>query len=193
MEASDLLLTRYSSLRLSDPAPSGRTLEKILSSAVRAPDHGRLRPWRFILIDGDSRKRFGDLLADTLLRKHADVTEETLAREREKAFRAPLIIVVAAVCKPTAKIPVIEQVLSAATAAQNIMLATFAEGFGAMWKTGDAAYDDQVKTALGLSTSDAIVGFLYLGTDSAGPPTLPRPKWQDFVRKWDAPAASADD
>jgi nitroreductase len=189
MDASDLLLKRYSAMKLSDPAPSGEALERILSSAVRAPDHGRLRPWRFILIDGDRRRQFGDLLADSLRRRRADVPDDALNRERDKALRAPLIIVVAAACNPAAKIPVIEQILAAGAAAENIMLAAFAEGFGAMWKTGDAAYDNDVKTALGLAPGDAIVGFLYIGTDSTGPSPLPHPSWRDFVRQWSAPSS----
>ncbi|WP_329715780.1 nitroreductase [Vineibacter terrae] len=190
MHASDLLLNRYSAMKLSDPAPAAEALERILSSAVRAPDHGRLRPWRFILIDGDRRLQFGDLLADSLRRRRPDAPEDALNRERGKALRAPLIIVVAAACNPAAKIPVIEQILAAGAAAQNIMLAVFAEGFGAMWKTGDAAYDDDVKTALGLAAGDAIVGFLYVGTDSTGPSPLPQPSWRDFVRPWGgAPSA----
>ena len=106
-----------------------------------------------------------------------------LSRERAKALRAPLIIVVAArtqVCK----IPQIEQVLAVAAAAQNIMLAAHALGFGAMWKTGDPAYDDSVKSALGLETTDSIVGFLYLGTaDGTSLPAV-RPLPEQFVTEW---------
>src|SRR4029077_10223919 len=135
-------------------------LELIFSSAARAPDHGRLRPWRFVVVRGGARTLFGELLADHLRRTHAQASEETLQRERLKAFRAPLIVVVAARCNPAVKIPVIEQTLSAGAAAHAMMLAGFVLVFNAMWKTGAAAYDPTVKQALGLEPDDAIVGFL---------------------------------
>jgi nitroreductase len=184
MQAIDALLQRRSARALSEPAPDDSALELIFESAARAPDHGRLRPWRFIVIQGAGRGRLGDLLSEHLRRSHASVTEETLQRERQKAFRAPLIVVVAAICNPAVKIPVIEQILSAGAAAQNMMLAASALGFNAMWKTGALAYDDTAKAALGLEPKDAIVGFLYLGTDASGPGSLPRPSWRDLVRHW---------
>jgi nitroreductase len=112
---------------------------------VHAPDHGRLRPWRFVVIDTAARAAFGDVLAAHLQRTHASLTEETLQRERQKAYRAPMIIVVAAHTTSGVKIPVIEQLLSAAAAAQAILLAAAALGFNGMWKTGAPAYDETVK------------------------------------------------
>lgn len=186
MQAIDALLERRSAKTLTDPAPEGGTLELLLECAARAPDHGRLRPWRFILIRGAARERLGELLADQLRRRLPDASTEALQRERQKALRAPLIIVVAAVCHAVARIPAVEQMLAAGAAAQNIMLAAPALGFGAMWKTGDAAYDDTVKFALGLAAADAIVGFLYLGTAPEGgvPPPVRTP-WQDRVSYWE--------
>ena len=184
MQAIDALLQRRSAKALLEPAPDEGTLALIFASAVRAPDHGRLRPWRFIVIQGAGRARFGDLLAEHVRRSHGTVTEETLQRERQKAFRSPLIIVVAAICNPAVKIPVIEQTLSAGAAAHNIMLAALALGFNAMWKTGDAAYDDAVKAALGLERKDAIVGFLYVGTDASEPRVSPSRSWHDLIQHW---------
>ena len=184
MQAIDALLQRRSAKALLEPAPDEGTLALIFASAVRAPDHGRLRPWRFIVIQGAGRARFGDLLAEHVRRSHGAVTEETLQRERQKAFRSPLIIVVAAICNPAVKIPVIEQTLSAGAAAHSIMLAALALGFNAMWKTGDAAYDDAVKAALGLERKDAIVGFLYVGTDASEPRVSPSRSWHDLIQHW---------
>ena len=93
-------------------------------------------------------------------------------------------MVVAAICTPGGKIPVIEQILAAGAAAQNIMLAAQSLGFNSMWKTGGPAYDEQVKTALGLEAKDAIVGFMYLGTDASKPDAAPRPAYRDLVRLW---------
>jgi nitroreductase len=183
MQAIDALLTRRSARALTDPAPDTGALELIFSAAARAPDHGRLRPWRFVIVRGAARERFGALLADQLRRMHPQTGEESLQRERLKALRAPLILVVAAHCDPAAKIPVIEQTLSAGAAAHAMMLAAFALGFNAMWKTGAAAYDATVKQALGLEPADAIVGFLYLGTESGERAPAARSEWRDRVRE----------
>jgi nitroreductase len=184
MKAIDALLHRRSARALKDPAPDAAALELILESAARAPDHGRLRPWSFIVIRGAGRARFGELLAAHMQRTHAAVTESALEREREKAFRAPVIIVVAAICNTFVKIPIVEQVLAAGAAAQNIMLASFALGFNAMWRTGTAAYDEELKSALGLESKDTVVGFIYLGTEVAGGPPQRQP-CHYRVQYWD--------
>jgi nitroreductase len=192
MDTLETLLGRQSPVKLTDPAPLGAALDRIIEAGARAPDHGKLRPWRFVIIEGRGRAAFGDLLAETLARREPGVPGPLLEKEREKAMRAPLIIAVAARVQPEhPKIPVIEQVLSAGAAAQNMILAAHALGFGAMWKTGAPAYDDAVKTALGLVPTDQIVGFLYLGTiEMAGPP-LRRPDPASFVVRWQGePAVS---
>jgi nitroreductase len=186
MQAIDALLTRRSARALTEPAPDAGALELILASAARAPDHGRLRPWRFVLIRSGARARFGELLADHLRRAHASASEDTLQRERLKALRAPLIVVVAARCNPAVKIPVIEQVLSAGAAAHAMMLAAHALGFNSMWKTGGPAYDAAVKVALGLAAEDAIVGFMYLGTESGERAAEPPVPWRELVSEFAA-------
>src|SRR5215472_136976 len=149
MQAIDALVMRRSASSLTEPAPDAGALELIFASAVRAPDHGRLRPWRFLVVRGEARARFGELLAGHLARTQPAATPESLQRERDKAFRAPLIIVVAAHVNEAVKIPPpIEQSLSAGIAAGNIMLAALALGYNAMWKTGGAAYDPQVRRSL---------------------------------------------
>jgi nitroreductase len=184
MDALELLHTRESAVRLQEPAPDESALAAIFKSATRAPDHGRLRPWRFVVIRGDARGRFGDVMAESLKSRLPDATPEMLTRERGKVLRAPLIVAVAARIQTGGKIPEIEQILSAGAAAQNIMLAAHALGYGAMWKTGEPAYDVRVKEALGLLASDAIVGFLYLGTRSGGAAPGARPAPEDFVTEW---------
>jgi nitroreductase len=153
----------------------------MFACATRAPDHGRLRPWRFVVVRSEARGRFGELLADHLRRAHPQVSAETLERERLKAFRAPLIVVVAAHCNPEVKVPVIEQTLSAAAAIHAMMLAALALGFNGMWKTGSPAYDPVVKSALGLEAADDIVGFLYLGSERERVPAVAG-EWRDLVR-----------
>ena len=186
MDAIDLLLHRRSAKTLAEPGPDEGALTLLLESAARAPDHGRLRPWRFIVIRGPGRERLGRLMAEQLKRTRPTATLEAIERERQKAFRSPLVIAVAAVGDPTAKVPVIEQVLCAGAAAQNILLAARALGFGAVWKTGAAAYDETVKAALGLDGKDAIVGFVYIGTETpvdAAPPA--GGAWRDRMSFWD--------
>ncbi|HQT76421.1 MAG: hypothetical protein B7Z80_16780 [Rhodospirillales bacterium 20-64-7] len=184
MDALELLLTRESALKLVSPGPSAAELDRIFASAVRAPDHGRLRPWHFVLIHEDQRGQFGDLMAASLRRRMPTASETELQRERDKAFRAPVIVAVAAKLRKDHKIPEVEQIASAAAAAQTIMLAVPALGYGAVWKTGAPAYDPTVKAALGLAPDDAIIGFLYIGTRAGGPSPLPRPDAGDFVTSW---------
>jgi nitroreductase len=191
MDALQVLTSRRSPPKLIDPAPTDAQLSEILAAAIRAPDHGRLRPWRFILLRGAARERLGAVLAAALKARAPDVPEDVLARERQKPLRAPLMVVVAASLVEGHKIQVIEQVLAAGAAAQNLVLAAHAMGFGAMWRTGDPAYDPQVKAALGLASGDAIVGFMYLGTPQGRPAIPPNePGVAEFVREWSgAPAA----
>lgn len=188
MQAIDALLTRRSARALTEPAPDAGALELIFASAVRAPDHGRVRPWRFVVVRGAARQRFGGLLADHLQRTHPQTGAESLQRERAKALRAPLIVVVAARCNAQVKVPVSEQLLATAAAAHAIMLAANALGFGAMWKTGAAAYDPAVRAGLGLLPEDAIVGFIYLGTAAEGAQAAPAPpdSWRDLVQEFSA-------
>ena len=184
MDALDALTTRRSPAQFAEPAPDDETLAEILRAAMRAPDHGKLKPWRFIVLRGDALKRFGDVMVEAMKRREPNVPENMLERERAKPLRAPLIVVLAAAIKEGHKIPVIEQMLAAGAAAQNVMVAAHALGYGAAWKTGDCAYDNFVKETLGLAPSDAIVGFLYLGTPLTMPATLPPPEIKDFVRNW---------
>src|SRR6185369_10939369 len=165
MEAMELLRTRYSASKLGASPPSKEAVEAMLEAAAHAPDHGRLQPWRLILIEGDARRAFGETLAESLARRNPVAGDEAMAREREKALRAPLIVVVATRCDRAAKIPVVEQCIAAGCAAHSLMLAAFAQGLGAFWRTGEAAYDEAVKAAFGIGSDDLIIGFIYVGID----------------------------
>jgi len=171
MDVLSALETRSSARKLAAPGPTREHLEQILRAGANAPDHGRLRPWRFIVMSGAACVRLGEVMAETLAAQRPDATPEQLATERSKALRAPTIIAVAA--KITlGKIPEIEQVLSTGAAVENMFLAARALGYGVMWKTGDAAYNATVKQYLGLVPQDPIVAFLYIGTlTTAGGPT----------------------
>jgi nitroreductase len=184
MDALDALNTRRSPNQFAEPAPDDETLSQILGAAMHAPDHGKLKPWRFITLRGEARNRFGEVMVDAMKRREPNVPENMQERERAKPLRAPLIVVLAAAIKEGHKIPVVEQLLAAGAAAQNIMVAAHALGYGAAWKTGEPAYDDHVKEALGLAPSDAIVGFLYLGTAAVMPQAMAQADLKDYVRAW---------
>ncbi|MDB5807937.1 MAG: nitroreductase [Betaproteobacteria bacterium] len=184
MDAMKLLLERASAVKVQEPGPKKEELDAILRSALRAPDHGRLRPWHFIVITGEARARFGNLLAESLRIREPAATPEMLERERHKALRAPAIVVVVARVKPGDKIPDVEQIVSAGAAAEHIMLAAQALAYGAMWRTGAPAYDERVKEGLGLRTDDVIIGFIHIGTPAVVPPELARPQLDDCVTRW---------
>jgi nitroreductase len=183
MDALAALTTRISPAALDVPGPSADALDTILKAAVAAPDHGRMQPWRFILIDGVAREKFGVLLAEALQRREPAAPVGKLDAERKKALRAPLIVVVAAAVQPGAKVPEVEQVVAVGAAAQNMLVAAHALGYGGFWRTGANAYDAAMKRALGLAESDVIVGFLYLGTTK----TPGQPRQNDIAsvtRRW---------
>jgi nitroreductase len=163
MDSLEALTTRATAKTYGDTAPTKEHLATVLEAAVRAPDHGRLRPWRFMLIEGDQRRQFGEMLAASARRRVPGLSDGDLQRERDKALRAPLIIVVACRIVPGTKVPAIEQILAAGAAAQNILLALHSLGYVAAWKTGEAAYDTEVKKALGFAADDHLVGFIYTG------------------------------
>jgi len=182
----DLLMaieTRASALKLGEPGPDAKDLERILKAAARAPDHGKLAPWRFLILEGAGRHVLGEAMAAAKRSKSPQATEPDLDMEREKALRAPLIIVASArITDRGDKIPAIEQIVAVGAAIENMILASNMLGYGTMWKTGPAAYDPGVKAALGLDAAEEIVGFVYIGTTVT--PGKPRaPELDGIVRR----------
>ena len=163
MQNIEFLMSRFSSGKLRAPAPKGEVLQNMLVAAQRVPDHAQLKPWRFIVIAEPQREKLGNVFVQAL-RQKGDPTSEDIARAQAQPLRAPLIIAVVASLTENAKVPVIEQQLSAGCAAYAILLAAQAQGFGGMWRTGAMAYDAVVKKGLGLAVNEEITGFLYLGT-----------------------------
>ncbi len=165
------ITNRTSARQLALPSPTRGHIASIIQAGMSAPDHGRLQPWRFIVLEGAARGILGEAMAESLRSRTPDASPARIDAERNKPNRAPTIIVVAARITP-GKIPEVEQLLAVGAATQNMCLAAQALRFGTMWKTGAAAYDSTVKHALGLREDDHIVAFLYLGTVAL--PGVPR-------------------
>ncbi len=180
MDALIALQTRTASPRLIEPAPADADLDQILKAGLRAPDHGMLRPWRFLIVEGEARRKLGQLFVDCLQPNTPEQTEKLV----NSPMRAPMIIVCIAAIKDSPKAPPVEQICSMAAAIQNMQVAIHALNFGAIWKTGEDAYNPAVKTALGLQASDVIVGYLYVGTPTTRERVVPDLKIADFVQHW---------
>jgi len=163
MDAITALQNRVSAPRLTDKAPDEATLDAICRCALRAADHGLLRPWRFLLIRGQSRHRLGELFIQASLQDSPDLTAAEQESTGNKALRAPLIIVGITSPKDHPKVPVLEQQQSTAAAMQNIINAAYALNVGAIWRTGSMATHPVVRTGLGLAPGEEITGFIYLG------------------------------
>jgi nitroreductase len=164
MELFAALQTRASAGRLTEPGPDALHLDMLLEAAARAPDHGRLRPWRLIVLKDAVREAFTAAAAEAKRARLPSMTPEQLAAEREKMNRSPAIVVVGcAVNREQTKVPEIEQVVAVGAAAENLFLAAHDLGYGVMWKTGAAAYDPAVKATVGLRPDDHIVAIMHLG------------------------------
>ena len=179
--ALDLLLTRRSgsAKAMKEPGPSKKQLADILKAGARAPDHGKLFPWRFILFEGDGRKRFGKILAEVL--EAEGERPKHIEEESERFLRAPLVIGVIAAPRELIKIPVWEQELSAGAVCQNILIAATASGFVANWLSEWYAYHPAVKERLGLKPGERIAGFIYIGTAKDELEERPRPEMEKIV------------
>lgn len=188
--ALDSLLSRHSAQALQDPAPDGAALDAILAAGLRAPDHGRLRPWRFVVIAGAARSAFADLAVAALQARQPDAPESEAVRMRGKLLTPPLIVALGAHIVPDHKIPEIEQMMAVAAAAMNMLTAAHALGYGGKWVTGPNAYDPAVAAGLGLAAPDRLAGFLYLGTPGAAAAAITRPAVADHRTDWQGAAAA---
>jgi nitroreductase len=161
MDLFTAIETRASAGRVSAPGPTSEDLARILAAAGRAPDHGRMKPWHLVVLEGAVRERFAAAAAEAKRRRTASMSDEQLAAEREKMLRSPTLV---CTVRENPKVPEIEQVVAAGAAAENLFLAAHDLGYGVMWKTGAAAYDADVKAVVGLKATDHIVAIMHLGT-----------------------------
>jgi len=168
MSALEFLSQRYSCARLSEPGPNPQQIEQLLSVALRAPDHGGLQPWQFIVMTGAGRERLGALFAKAVTANGGD--QDKITKAQNMPLRAPCVIAVICKYQEHAKVPWIEQVQSAGCSLFSMQQAAQSMGYGGIWRTGDLARDELVRSELGLSAEDELVGYLYLGTENANHP-----------------------
>ena len=184
-DALKLMQTRRSP-RIPDlgpPGPSATEIDTLLSVASRVPDHGKLTPWRFLVIEGDAKKKIAAAWLPILRKTHPEATEEQVAKEPARFAECPLVIAVISRAEPHPKIPEWEQILSAGAACMSLVLAAHALGYGANWVTGWAAYDRGCLDLLGLAPGERVAGLIHIGTPKAAQEERPRPPLSTIVTR----------
>jgi nitroreductase len=169
---------------MGEPGPTAEEVMQILKLAVRAPDHGKLAPWRFILFEGDFRRVFGEKIALRWRELHPQSSDETLEHWRKFFLRAPTVLALVSRAAPHPKIPEWEQQLSAGAVGQNILLAAAALGVGCQWNTDWCAYDEAIAREMKLDRHERIAGFFYLGTPTEPLEDRPRPDPSALLTRW---------
>jgi nitroreductase len=186
--ALSLLETRRSGKprELVAPGPSGDELERILTIAMRTPDHGKIAPWRFVLVQPNQRQQLADLLARALPEHDPDASSAHYAKALEFAHQAPVMIVLISSPIQGHKIPVWEQELSCGAVAMNLLQATHAMGYVGGWITGWQAYSPRVTRAF-CDNGERIAGFIFLGSPANPLEERPRPALVDHLAEWQPP------
>lgn len=169
---------------LRGPEPDTATLERLVELALRVPDHGKLEPWRVLLLRGAPRAAFADWLLERRAQMQPAPGEAVLAKEREKFGTAPVVLVVIARIESTERIPEIEQLMSGGAVCFAMLLAAEALGLGAQWLTGWPAYDAAVAGHLGLGAHERILGFIHVGQRGEEPPERLRPQLAERLAEW---------
>ncbi|MCA0901262.1 nitroreductase family protein [Microbulbifer agarilyticus] len=183
MDALDALHNRVSVGLLTEPAPNADQRQSIFRAALRAADHGNLRPWRFLVVEGPARARLGEIYLEATENKEA-LSEAQQERILAMPLRAPLVIVAITQLQEHPKVPLNEQRMSTAGAVQAMLTAAFAENIGAYWRTGALAENRLVARALGLADNEEISGFIYMGTPAKPPRSAPDLAVEDFFADW---------
>lgn len=166
------------------PGPDATQLERILTAAVRVPDHGKLAPWRFVVVDEQDRPAFEAALLAAYRAGKADAGRLELEAVSQFARQAPCLVIAISSPRAHATVPVWEQELSMGAACQNLLVAAHASGFAGCWLTGWAAYAAAVNELLGLAVSERIAGFLFLGSPGQPIEERPRPELERIVSRW---------
>ena len=165
------------------PGPDAAQLDQILRAAVRVPDHGKLAPWRFVVVGADQRGALSELLVRAYRQEKPEAGRLEIEAMEQFAHQAPTLIVALSSPVSESKIPLWEQQLSVGAACMNLLIATHALGFVGGWLTGWPAYSDSVRDAFGTPTQ-RIAGFLFIGTPARALDERPRPEFDAVVRHW---------
>ncbi|QIB51675.1 nitroreductase [Pseudomonas sp. OIL-1] len=184
MDALKALHERVSVPRLTGPVPTAAQRDALFKAALRAPDHAYLRPWRFLVVEGEGLERLGELFGRAALAQTRDLSPDTLARYQGLPLRAPLMIIAIGRHFEHPKVPMIEQDMSCGVAVGNMLVAAHAMGLGAVWRTGDLAYDPIVREGLGLADDELIAAFLYVGYPAGMRKNVPHLDIDDFFQSW---------
>ncbi len=187
----DFICQRTSSPRLSEPSPPPELMDKVFQSAFRAPDHMLLRPWRYLTIEGDAREQLGEVFVEAARLSDEKLSEFRVDKLRSMPLRAPLLVVAIASPDSNPKVPLIEQILSCGVGVGYMLLSLQALGYGGIWRTGEMAEDPYVQRQLGLSDTETIVGFLYVGTPVGDTKALTPLSTADYVKPWTYPTGPA--
>ena len=179
MDTIEAIRTRISVKRFTQQPVERDKIEQLLEAGAQAPNHYKVRPWRFIVISGQARNKLGDVMAAVFREKFPDVPPEALDKERAKPLRSPVIIAVGVDEPSEQKVLEIENICAAAAACENILLAANAIGLGGHWRTGGPARETAVKKFLGLAPEQELIGFLYIGYPETLLPPAQRPGYED--------------
>jgi nitroreductase len=185
MDVFEAIRGRRSVGRVKPEMPPRELIERIIDAGLWAPCHHGTEPWRFTVVTGAAREALGEVMARSKverMERQGKPTDGEFERAKAKALRAPVIIVV--VVEPTAapKVVEVEEIEAGAAAVQNMLLAAHALGLGAMWRTGDPAYDPAVKAYLGHTREAHVIGFIYLGYPDAVPARVPHQRVESVTR-----------
>ena len=185
-DALNNILNRNSHRKLTKPAPSQDEMDLVFQAALRAPDHAWLRPSSFIEIQGEGLKKLSEAFVSYAKENIEDLEIEKLKKYEQAPFRAPMIVVLICTPKKHSKVPEVEQIMSTATAGQNILLALNSLGYGGIWRTGTFSLNNKIGKYLELNKGQQVVGYLYIGTPEGKPKKIPELDVNDFVTKWDS-------
>jgi len=180
MDALKNILNRVSARKLSEPHPSAEEMKIVYRAALRAPDHAWLRTSSFIEVKDEGLKKLSNIFFD-FGKTIPDLSNDVLNKYKNAPFRAPMIVILVNTYKEHPKVPAIEQKLSTAAAAQNIMLALNAMNYSCIWRTGKMAFNEIICKELGLNENQEILGYLYIGTETGEKKKIPNLDIDDFV------------
>ena len=179
MELLDAIHSRHSVGKVKPDAVSRDIIEKLLDAGAQAPNHYKVRPWRFVVLTGEVRNRLGDVMSASQRDRKPDLPPEAFDKTRALPLRAPVLIAVGVDKPAEEKVLEIENIAAASAACQNILLAAHGLGLGAIWRTGEWARDSKVKEFLGFAPDQHVIGFLYVGYPEFLPEAAPRPSFED--------------